>query len=176
MIALAPTRAAPLNGCWLRAELEEEGEPMSTPHVAFREWFDRVRRGEAPKPPIARLLGFEVTAANDGEAIALIDADGRLANPMGTLHGGVICDIADAAMGCALASTLEADESFTTVELKANFFKPIWNARLHAKARVVRRTRSLSYLECDVVDVGGSLVARVASTCMILRGENADGR
>ncbi|MFQ5771237.1 MAG: PaaI family thioesterase, partial [bacterium] len=48
------------------------------------------------------------------------------ANPMGTLHGGVLCDIADAAMGMAYASTLEQGESFTTLELKINFLKPVW--------------------------------------------------
>lgn len=148
---------------------------MNAPHVAFREWIESARRGELPRPPIAQLLGFDVTAA-EGEATAVIEADGRLANPMGTLHGGVICDIADAAMGCAIASTLGAGESFTTIELKANFFKPIWNARLQAHARIVRRTRALAYLECDVVDEKGSLVARTSSTCMVLRGADAAGR
>jgi len=54
----------------------------------------------------------------------------RHANPMGTLHGGVICDLADAAMGMAFATTLEDDESFTTLDLTAKFFKPVWNAQL----------------------------------------------
>lgn len=146
------------------------------PSVEFREWFARVERGELPKPPIARLLGFDVRLGDTGQATAIIEADGRLANPMGTLHGGVICDIADAAMGCAVASTLGGGESFTTLELKANYFKPIWNARLEASARIVRRTRSLAYIECDVVDDEGSLIARVSSTCMILRGADAAGR
>jgi uncharacterized protein (TIGR00369 family) len=149
---------------------------MSTPNVEFRDWFGQVARGERPKPPIARLLGFDVIAADSGQAIAVIDADQRLANPMGTMHGGVICDIADAAMGCALASTLERGETFTTLEIKANYFKPIWNARLEARARIVRRTRQLAYVECDVIDGEGSLVARAASTCMVLRGTEAAGR
>jgi uncharacterized protein (TIGR00369 family) len=149
---------------------------VSKPHVAFQEWFKQRESGQMPKPPIARLLGFDVTLADQGQASAVIEADQRLANPMGTMHGGIICDIADAAMGCALASTLTSGETFTTVEIKANYFKPIWNARLEAKARVVRRTRQLAYLECDVVDGEGSLVARAASTCMILRGPDAAGR
>jgi uncharacterized protein (TIGR00369 family) len=147
-----------------------------TPHVSFQEWFGRVARGEAPKAPIAQLLGFDVTFAENGTASAVIDVDARLANPMGTLHGGVICDLADAAMGCAIATTLGAGESFTTVELKANYFKPIWQGRIEAKARIVRRTRSLAYIECDVTDADASLVARVSSTCMILRGAEAAGR
>ena len=49
----------------------------------------------------------------------------------------------------------------------------MWNTRLRASARVVKRSRSLGYLECDVVDREGSLVCRLGSTCMVLRGEAA---
>ena len=59
---------------------------------------------------------------------------------------GVRCDVADAAMGCALASTLEDDETFTSLDLTVKFFKPIWNARIKAAARLVRRTRTLAFL------------------------------
>jgi uncharacterized protein (TIGR00369 family) len=95
---------------------------------------------------------------------------------MGTLHGGILCDIADAAMGIAFASTLAADESFTTLELKINFFRPVWEARLKAEGRVVRRGSSVGYIECDVTDEQGKLVAKAASTCLVLRGEAAKGR
>ena len=135
-----------------------------------------VQRGDAPPPPVAQLIGFHLTDVEPGRAVIAFEADGRHANPMGTLHGGVLCDIADAAMGMAYAATLDAGETFTTLELKINFFKPIWNARLEARARIVRRTRLLAYLECDVVDQEGSLVARAASTCMVLSGNDAAGR
>jgi uncharacterized protein (TIGR00369 family) len=95
---------------------------------------------------------------------------------MGTLHGGVICDVADAAMGIAFATTLEDDESFTTLDLTTKFFKPIWNARITASAQVVKRTRTLGLIECEVTDEAGSLVAKVYSSCMVLRGKDAQGR
>jgi uncharacterized protein (TIGR00369 family) len=95
---------------------------------------------------------------------------------MGTLHGGILCDIADAAMGIAFASTLAADESFTTLELKINFLRPVWEARLKAEGRVVRRGSSVGYIECEVTDEQGKLVAKAASTCLVLRGEAAKGR
>jgi uncharacterized protein (TIGR00369 family) len=98
------------------------------------------------------------------------------ANPMGTLHGGVVCDLSDAAMGTAMATSLEDDESFTTLDLTAKYFKPIWKARLRATARLVKRTRSLGLVECDVEDDAGSLVAKVFSSCMVLRGQEAQGR
>ena len=110
------------------------------------------------------------------EAIVRGDAPPPHANPMGTLHGGVLCDVADAAMGCALASTLEDDETFTSLDLTVKFFKPIWNARIKAAARLTRRTRTLAFLECEVADESGSLVAKLFSSCMVLGGQEAKGR
>jgi uncharacterized protein (TIGR00369 family) len=95
---------------------------------------------------------------------------------MGTVHGGVFCDIADAAMGMALASTLEPDQSFTTLELKINFLRPAWEADLFAKARVVQRGKTVGLIECDVTDASGRLMARASSTCMVLSGKMAHGR
>ena len=103
-------------------------------------------------------------------------AEARHANPMGTLHGGILCDIADAAMGMAFASTLDEGETFTTLELKINFLKPVWTGRLVATGRVVEGGRTIGLVECDVVDEKERLVARASSTCMTLRGEEANGR
>jgi uncharacterized protein (TIGR00369 family) len=98
-----------------------------------------------------------------------MEAGERHHNPMGTLHGGVYCDLADAAMGYAYAATLAEGETFTTVELKINFFRPVRKGRLTAEARVVRAGASLGYVECDVRDGEGRLLARASSTCMKLR-------
>jgi len=87
-----------------------------------------------------------------------------------------LCDLSDLAMGTAMATTLEDDESFTTLDLIVKFFKPVWEARLRATARVTKRTRTLGLVECNVEDDGGSLVAKVFSTCMVLRGAEAQGR
>ena len=95
---------------------------------------------------------------------------------MGTLHGGVLCHIADAAMGMACASTLDEGETYTTVELKINYLKPVWNGEILAVGRVVKKGRTISLVECDVLNVKQQLVARATSTCMTLRGEQARGR
>src|SRR6202011_508493 len=95
--------------------------------------------------PVAHLIGFEAKEIGDGRATVTLTAGPQHANPMGTLHGGILCDIADAAMGMAFASTITPEESFTTVELKINFFRPVWEACLKAQGKVVRRGRSLGY-------------------------------
>ena len=69
-------------------------------------------------------IDFEVERVALGHAIAVLEAGPQHANPMGTLHGGVLCDVADAAMGIAFASTLEHDESFTSMNSQSIFFDP----------------------------------------------------
>jgi uncharacterized protein (TIGR00369 family) len=147
--------------------------PKTTRHL---EYARQIARGELPGPPVAELIGFRIVEVDIGQAVMDLHASKRHANPMGTLHGGIICDLADAAMGVALSSTLEDDETFTTIDLTTNFFKPVWNAHLKAVGRVTRRTRQLGFIECEVFDEGGSLVAKVFSTCMVLRGQDAKGR
>ncbi len=138
--------------------------------------IDRILRGEVPPPPIARLIGFRPLSIGEGQAVFELDADERHANPMGTVHGGVLCDLADAAMGMAYASTLKDGESFTTLELKINFLRPVWKAQLRAVGRVVKAGQAVGLVECDVFDEHERLIARASSTCMTLRGDQALGR
>ena len=126
--------------------------------------------------PVAQLVGFRVVSVEGGQALVELEAGPQHANPMGTLHGGILCDIADAAMGLSLVSLLDEGETFTTLELKINFLRPFWNGRLRALGRVVRPGRTISLVECDVLDDQDRLVARASSTCMTLRGESAQGR
>jgi uncharacterized protein (TIGR00369 family) len=142
----------------------------------MRDRSEAIVRGDAPPPPIAQLIGFDLISVKSGEALIEFQATEAHANPMGTLHGGVLCDVADAAMGIAFSSNLDEDESFTTLELKINFLKPIWKARLLATGRVVKQGRTVGLVECDIIDEKGNLVARATSTCMALRGKQAQGR
>src|SRR5271156_3214156 len=128
-------------------------------------------RAKTNDVPIARLIGFEAKDIADGRATVVLAAGPQHTNPMGTLHGGILCDIADAAMGIAFASTLAPEESFTTIELKINFFRPVWEARLQAEGKVVRRGNTVGYIECEITDELGRLVAKASSTCLVLRGE-----
>jgi uncharacterized protein (TIGR00369 family) len=147
---------------------------MSTEEI--RPQLDFRERAKTNDVPIARLIGFEAKDIGDGRATIVLAAGPQHANPMGTLHGGILCDIADAAMGIAFASTLAPEESFTTVELKINFFRPVWQAQLKAEGTVVRRGQTIGYVECTITDEGNRVVAKAASTCMVLRDQKAAGR
>ena len=120
------------------------------------------------------MIGFVLKSVEPGHAIFEMEADERHHNPMGTLHGGIYCDIADAAMGFAYASTLAEGETFTTIELKINFLRAVRNATLTAEARVVKAGSAVGYVECEVKDQTGKLVAKAASTCMKLRTDRKE--
>ncbi|HEY7499039.1 MAG TPA: PaaI family thioesterase [Vicinamibacterales bacterium] len=135
-----------------------------------------IEKARSARVPIGELIGFSVEDIRDGRAVALLEAGPQHTNPMGTLHGGVLCDIADAAMGMAFVSTLTADESFTTMTLSIQFFRPVWQTRLRAEARVVNRGKNVGYVECDVTDADGRAIAKASSTCIVLRGDQAKAR
>ena len=146
---------------------------MSEPAGTETNLFERMMKHKAP---ISELIGFSVAEAGNGRAVVTIQTGPQHFNPMGTLHGGVLCDIADTAMGFAFASTLAPGESFTTVELRINYLRPVREARLRADGRVVQRGRTVGYAECEVTDENGRLIAKSSSTCLVLRGEQAVGR
>ena len=126
--------------------------------------------------PVEDIVGFKLIARDSGRAVVLFTPTARHVNPMGTLHGGILCDIADAAMNAAYLTTLQDGETFTTLEMKINYLKPVWRSKLRAEGWVVKAGRTIGLAECDIYDDNGSLVARATSTCMTLRGEAAIGR
>jgi uncharacterized protein (TIGR00369 family) len=136
----------------------------------------KVQRGELPPPPVATLIGFTIGSIEPGRVVMEMEAGPQHSSPLGTVHGGILCDLADAAMGMAYASSLDENETFTTLELKINFLKPVWSGRLTATGHVVKSGRTVGLVDCDVHDEKKSLVARASSTCMTLRGAEAQGR
>lgn len=141
----------------------------------MRDGMESMVRGHTPLPPAATLIGMRLESFAAGEALVVLDATAAHGNPMGTVQGGVLAAVADAAMGWALMTILDENESYTTLEVKINFLRPVWAGRLEARGRVKSAGRNVSLVECDVMS-GGKLVAHGVSTCMTLRGEQASGR
>jgi uncharacterized protein (TIGR00369 family) len=138
--------------------------------------LQEVVRSGGQNAPISKTLGFRLTHVDPGTATVELDATERLWNPMGTLHGGILVDIADAAMGLAYAAGLDDGESFTTIELKINYLRPFKEGHLKAVAKTIHRGRTVGLMDCDVVDDRGKVIARSSSTCLTLRGDQTKGR
>ena len=134
--------------------------------------FARMMDDDYPTWPLGSRLGIELRSMGDGESRWVLEAGPEHANPMGTIHGGVLCDLGDAALSTAYVSTLDAGESFTTVDLTVNFLRPVRSGRLEAVGRVFHEGGTLGVAECDVTNEDDRLVARLSGTCMTLQ----DGR
>ncbi len=129
-----------------------------------------------PFMPFEDFLGARVKVVELGRSVIEIEMRDHHTNPFGTLHGGVICAIADTAMGVAFSTMLEEGESPTTLELKINYLKPIWKGKVLAVGRVVKKGRTTGLVECDIIDENEQLLARASSTYMAIAGEQAKGR
>jgi uncharacterized protein (TIGR00369 family) len=135
--------------------------------MTFLEQFQAMIRGEAEPPPVSQLIGFRMTEAGAGRVVMEMEIEHRHTSPPGSAHGGVLVDIADAAMGCAYGTLLAEGDVWTTVELKVNYLRPAWpGARIRAEGRVVNAGRTLALTECDVLNGEGKLLARASSTLM----------
>ena len=112
------------------------------------------------------LLGVRIAEAEPGRVVIELEAGPQHRHGGGVVQGGVITQIADAAMGMSLA-TLQEDRIWnTTVELKINFLRPVIEGRLRAVGRVVEIKQTLLFGEADVFDSDGRLVATASSTCL----------
>lgn len=126
---------------------------------------------------ISTLLKFRLADIGEAMAVLELDADAaRHGNQQGTVHGGLLCELADAAIGTAHSTLMAQGESFTSIDLKATFLRPVWQSRLRAHARATHRGRTISHYQCDIAREDGKLVATITSAVMTLRGGEAQGR
>ena len=113
-------------------------------------------------------LGAYVAEAEPGKVVIALEAGAQHRHGGGVVQGGVITQIADAAMGMSLATLQEDGHWNTTIELKINFIRPFVEGRLRAVGRVIDMRQSLLFAEADVLDDDEKLIARASSTCMVV--------
>jgi uncharacterized protein (TIGR00369 family) len=131
---------------------------------------DNVRRAEelleAAPAGWMETLGARITEAQPGRVVLELEAGPQHRHGGGVVQGGVITQIADAAMGMSLATLQDDGVWNTTIELKINFLRPVVSGRIRAVGRVVEIKHTLLFSEADVLDDRGRLVARASSTCL----------
>lgn len=126
---------------------------------------------------ISQLLGFRIAGIDTACACLEMDADADIhGNQQGTVHGGLLSELADAAIGTAHSTTMGAGETFASIDLRISFFRPVWKSVLRATARPIQRGRTITHYQCEIVRDDGKLVALAAGTVMTLRGDMAAGR
>ena len=134
------------------------------------EFLQRVVRGEVPGVPIGNTLGFRVTEVENGRVVVTGRPDQRSYNLIGTVHGGWAAAVLDSALALSTLSTLEADQGFTTVDIRINYLRPITaeTGEVRAEGRVLQGGRRLAYCEAKLTDAAGKLLAHGTGSCLIL--------
>ena len=89
------------------------------------EFLQSMIGGDVPGPPISNLLGMTLVSVSPGEAVFTLTPDESMYNPIGVVHGGIVCTLLDSALGCALHTTLPAGKGYTSVEIKVSYLKAV---------------------------------------------------
>jgi uncharacterized protein (TIGR00369 family) len=125
--------------------------------------------GSVPPAPITKLLGFALVSVSEGEVVFRGTPDDSMYNPIGLVHGGLVCTLLDSAAGCAVHSTLPTGTGYSSVEIKVSYLRPVRSGEgdLIATGRLVKGGRRIAFAEADVRDEQGRLVATASSSCLI---------
>ena len=139
------------------------------------ELLQRAIAGEYPPPPIAKLMDIRLTQIEKGKAIFTGTPQEFHYNPLGTVHGGYGATLLDSAMGCAVHSTLDAGDIYTTLEFKINFMRALTHetGTVRGVGTVINATRTTAVAEGRIEDASGKLYAFATTTCVIRRAGTA---
>ncbi|MGK5531517.1 PaaI family thioesterase [Streptomyces sp. URMC 129] len=125
--------------------------------------------GELPPPPIAAVFGMTFLSAEKGDVVFACTPDESAYNPIGLIHGGLVCTLLDTVAGCAVQSTLPAGTGFTSIEIKVNYLRPVHaGMRLRAHGRLTKPGRRVAFAEGDIRDADDKILATASSACLIL--------
>ena len=128
-----------------------------------------MRDGRLPPPPIAGLMGFFLVQVEEGDVVFTCAPDESVYNPIGVVHGGLVCTLLDSVCGCAVQSTLPVGTGYSSLEIKVNYLLSVStdSGELTAHGWVLRRGRRASFAEGDVRTADGNVVATATSTCLV---------
>jgi uncharacterized protein (TIGR00369 family) len=142
------------------------------------DYLRALQSGELPPPPIAILMGMWIAEVSEGRAVFAAEPSEYHYNPLGTVHGGVMATLLDSALGCAVQSMLPAGTSFTTLELKVNYLRPITvkTGMVYAEGKIIHIGGRIATAESRLTDVDGKLYAHGTTTCIILRPSSPTGQ
>jgi uncharacterized protein (TIGR00369 family) len=125
--------------------------------------------GALPPPPIAGLMNFTMMSAEPGRVVFTCEPDESAYNPIGAVHGGLVCTLLDSVAGCALHSALPKGKGYTSIEIKVNYLKGVHasSGLLTATGTVVKAGSRVGFTEGVITDAAGAVVATASSTLLV---------
>jgi uncharacterized protein (TIGR00369 family) len=129
-----------------------------------------ILEGRIPPAPMAQLLGMQPVQVERGLVRFTCTPDESVYNPIGIVHGGLVCTLLDSVAGCAVHTTLEAGTGYTSIDITVNYVRAVTLASgtLVATGRVTKPGRRVALAGADVHDGAGRLVATATSNCLVM--------
>jgi uncharacterized protein (TIGR00369 family) len=137
--------------------------------LAGVDFLRSVAAGELPGAPIAALIGSRIAEIEVGRVVFSCTPDESAYNPIGVVHGGLVCTLLDSAIGCAVHSTLPAGTSYTSTSITVNYLRAVTSGsgELRAEGRVTKPGRRMAFADATVVDGAGRIVATATGSCLV---------
>jgi uncharacterized protein (TIGR00369 family) len=134
------------------------------------DFLTAIARGELPPAPISAHFGTTVASVSLGDVVFHCTPDESAYNPIGMVHGGLVCTLLDSVTACAVHSTLPAGTAYTSIEIKVSYLRPIHHdtGLLTAHGWVTKPGRRAAFAEGDVRDADGKVLATASSTCLVM--------
>jgi uncharacterized protein (TIGR00369 family) len=137
--------------------------------MAGVDYLRAMANGELPQPPIAGLMRFAIVSADPGRVVFTCQPDESAYNPIGAVHGGLVCTLLDSVTGSAMQSMLPQGKGYTSVEIKVNYLKAVRlsSGLLTATGTVVKAGSRVGFAEGVITDASGAVVATATSTLLV---------
>ena len=141
--------------------------------LSGREYLQAMIDGELPRPPFAALTGAQLVAVDDGVAVFHFTPEESTLNPLGVVHGGMLCTLLDSAAGCAVHTQLPAGVGMSSIEIKVSFLSPVTagGGTLEVEGRVLRVGRQVAFAEAHARTATGKLIAHATTSIALARRE-----
>src|ERR1035438_2751349 len=141
------------------------GQPLSG-----IDFLRAIRDGAIPPPPIAVLFGMQMREVEVGQVVFECEPDESAYNPIGVVHGGLVCPLSDTVAGCVVHTTLDAGVAYTSIDINVSYLRPVTkdSGVLRATGRVTKPGRRVAYCAAEIVDQAGKVVATASSSCLVM--------
>ena len=172
-----PTKGGSVEVALLAASVRSRLATWTDPHegaarIPEMSGLDYVRAmidGSVPPPPISALMRMTALSAETGEVTFACEPDESHYNPIGTVHGGLVCTLLDSVIGCAVQTTLPAGRGYTSIDISVSYLRAVRadTGTLTAVGRVTKPGSRVAFAEGTVTDAAGRLIATATSSCLV---------
>ena len=138
---------------------------VEAPRLSDQEMLERFSKSKK-RPPCTETVGMRLTAVDQAKMTARYEFEARqdFANPTGAIQAGFIAAMLDEAMSATAIIASNVTMNAPTLEMKISFLRPLFVGKASAEARILKWGKSTCFIEAELFDPQGQLVAKASAT------------